>query len=135
LTTPNEYGSFEIKYQIIFKNVSKHLECFNRHGVTIIGGVAPAFQDILAAPDLDTYNFSRLKRITSGGASFPVALYQQLKEKFQVPILEMYGMTENAATLTSNPLHLQKPESVGCALDGMSVRVVNNCGRQLPPEK
>jgi long-chain acyl-CoA synthetase len=50
----------------------------------------------------------------------------------QILILEMYGMTENAATLTSNPPDLQKPGSVGRALGGMEIRVVDNTGRRLP---
>ncbi len=40
--------------------------------------------------------------------------------------------TDNAATLTSNPPDLQKPGSVGRALGGMEIRVVDNTGRRLP---
>jgi long-chain acyl-CoA synthetase len=112
--------------------VEDFLENFSRYQCTVLGAVNPVFQAILNSPKLDTSDFSALRLITSGGASLPVELYQRLKNRFKVPILEMYGMTENAATLTSNPLEKQKEGSVGVALPGMDVAVVDEEGRPLP---
>lgn len=114
-------------------DIREYLNCFDRHKATVMGAVTPVFMDILAIGDLDQYNFDSLKRITSGGASLPVTLYQRLKKQFGVPILEMYGMTENAATLTSNPLYRQKMGSVGIALDSMAVKITGEGGDELPP--
>ena len=112
--------------------VNEFLACFGRYQCTALGAVSPVFQAILGSPELAACDFSKLRLITSGGASLPVELYQKLKERFGVPILEMYGMTENAATLTSNPLEKQKRGSVGVPLPGMAVRVVDKHDRDLP---
>jgi len=113
--------------------VDDFLESFSRYQCSVIGAVNPVFQAILASPRLDETDFSNLHLIVSGGASLPVELYQQLKERFGVPILEMYGMTENAATLTSNPMETQKEGSVGVALPDMAVRVVDKTDQDLAP--
>ena len=112
--------------------VNEFLACFGRYQCTALGAVSPVFQAILGSPALAACDFSKLRLITSGGASLPVELYQKLKERFGVPILEMYGMTENAATLTSNPLEKQKRGSVGVPLPGMAVRVVDKHDKDLP---
>ncbi|MBT4089004.1 MAG: AMP-binding protein [Deltaproteobacteria bacterium] len=114
-------------------DLGEYLNCFDQHKATVMGAVTPVFMDILAIEDLDQYDFDSLKRITSGGASLPAALYQRLEKQFGVPILEMYGMTENAATLTSNPLYRQKMGSVGVVLDGMAVKVTGEGGEELLP--
>jgi long-chain acyl-CoA synthetase len=112
--------------------VNDYLESFVLHRCSIMGAVNAVFQTILASPKLDDSDLRSLRLITSGGASLPVELYRRLKERFRVPILEMYGMTENAATLTSNPLETQKEGSVGLSLPGMEVRVEDEEGRDLP---
>ena len=109
-----------------------YLENFNRYKCTVLGAVTPVFQALLASPRIDETDFSNLRLISSGGASLPVDLYKRLKERFGVPILEMYGMTENAATLTSNPLDKQKEGSVGLPLPGMLIRVADEEDRDLP---
>ncbi len=113
-------------------DVDDYLENFGRYQCTVMGAVTPVFQAVLTSPRLIDTDFSRLRLITSGGASLPVELYQRLKDRFGVPILEMYGMTENAATLTSNPMELQKKGSVGIPLPGMSLRMVDEADQDLP---
>jgi long-chain acyl-CoA synthetase len=110
-----------------------YLENFSRYQCTVMGAVTPVFQAVLASPRLKETDVSHLRLITSGGASLPVDLYQKLKDRFGVPILEMYGMTENAATLTSNTMETQKEGSVGIPLPGMSIRVVGENDQNLPP--
>jgi long-chain acyl-CoA synthetase len=110
-----------------------YLENFSRYQCTVMGAVTPVFQAVLASSRLNETDFSHLRLITSGGASLPADLYQKLKDRFGVPILEMYGMTENAATLTSNPMETQKEGSVGIPLPGMSIRVVGENDQDLPP--
>jgi len=113
-------------------DVDDYLDNFGRYRCTVMGAVTPVFQAVLASPRLPETDFSHLRLITSGGTSLPMDLYQLLKDRFEVPILEMYGMTENAATLTSNPMEKQKEGSVGVPLPGMSVRVVNEADQDLP---
>lgn len=111
-----------------------YLQKFHDYGCTTMGGVSAVFQAILSCSELSRFDFSKLRRITSGGTSLPHEVYRQLSHHFQVPVIEMYGMTENAATLTSNPLSQQKTGAVGIPLPGMEVKIVDKEGRSLPAE-
>jgi long-chain acyl-CoA synthetase len=112
--------------------VSAFLKDNSTYKCTILPGVQAVFRAILDTPNLDQYDLSNIRIITSGANKLPVEIYKKLKERFNLPILEMYGMTENAATLTSNPMDRQKPGSVGLPLPGMQVRIVGDAGRELP---
>jgi long-chain acyl-CoA synthetase len=114
-------------------DVEDFLMNFGKYRCTVLGAVNPVFQAILSSSLFEKTDFRNLRLLTSGGASLPVDLYQRLKKHFGVPILEMYGMTENAATLTSNPMEKQKEGSVGVALPGMSVSVIDKEGNPAPP--
>lgn len=113
-------------------NCEDYLQKFHDYKCTTMGGVSAVFQAVLTSPALSRFDFSRLCRITSGGTSLPNEIYNQLSERFQVPIIEMYGMTENSATLTSNPLSKQKIGSVGIPLPGMKIKIVDEKGCPLP---
>jgi len=58
--------------------------------------------DLLANPQLDKFDFSSLRRITSGGASMPEEVWNRLRDIMGISFLEAYGMTEAAATTHLN---------------------------------
>lgn len=63
---------------------------------------------ITAIPDflrlVGRLNFDQLRFVRSASAPLPNNLYQQLKEKYQVPIIEAFGMTEALSHCFTNPL-------------------------------
>jgi acyl-CoA synthetase (AMP-forming)/AMP-acid ligase II len=57
-----------------------------------------------------------------------------MEERFGVPVLEAYGMTEAAHQMASNPLPpgSRKPGSVGSGT-GVSITILSDKGDELPP--
>lgn len=113
-------------------DIEDYMESFDRYKCTTIGGVTAVFLEILRHKSMQKNGFPHLKRITSGGASLPTDMFQKLSETFKVPVIEMYGMTENAATLTSNLLQKQKIGSVGVPLPGMEVQIMDEHDKVMP---
>lgn len=74
-----------------------------------------------------------LRFIRSCSASLPPQTMAEMEEKFGVPVLEAYGMTEAAHQMASNPLPpgARKPGSVGSGT-GVSIAILNEKGDLLP---
>lgn len=73
-----------------------------------------------------------LRFIRSSSASLAPHIMLALEEKFKVPVLEAYGMTEASHQVASNPLPPapRKPRSVGMAA-GPEVAIMDEQGRML----
>jgi len=76
-----------------------------------------------------------LRLCVSGAAPLPVKVINEFESAFKVPLLEGYGLTEASPVVSINPLDKErrKPGTVGLPLPGISVKVVDECGDQLPP--
>jgi acyl-CoA synthetase (AMP-forming)/AMP-acid ligase II len=75
-----------------------------------------------------------IRFVRSCSAALPPALHRRIEERFGVPVLEAYGMTEASHQITSNPLENGRVVvgSVGVPT-GTDVRVVSPDGVTLPP--
>ena len=87
--------------------------------------------EILRADDGTALSCLRLLRSVS--APLPPALREGFEARFGVPIIEIYGMSETAGTITSNPLPpAERPVgSVGLPVH-LAVRIVGEDGAELP---
>src|SRR5215813_1699676 len=74
-----------------------------------------------------------LRFVRSCSASLPPKMLAEGEEKFGVPMLEAYGMTEAAHQMASNPLPpgVRKPGSVGCGT-AVSIAILSKAGDLLP---
>ncbi len=103
------------------------------HRVSTVAGVPSMFRSLLDLPaaELRTATAS-LRLCTSGGAPLPERWLARFTEATGLPIHEGYGLTEAAPVLTTNPLGgTPKPGSVGRALPGVELRLVDSDGRPL----
>jgi len=66
----------------------------------------------------------RLRMIIVGGAPCPAPVLKGLGE-LGIPVAEGYGLTETAPVLTINPPQRPKPGSVGPALAGVELRILD----------
>jgi acyl-CoA synthetase (AMP-forming)/AMP-acid ligase II len=75
-----------------------------------------------------------LRFVRSSSASLPGAVLDGLRELFDVPVIEAYGMTEASHQMTCNPLppRSTKPGSVGVPT-GIEVTILDNDGNEMPP--
>ena len=79
-------------------------------------------QELLALPDIGQLSGIRLKL---GGSHVPLPLRQQLREQITSKLQAGYGTTETGAIGFTDPNDSDAGESVGRALAGLDVRVVN----------
>ena len=78
----------------------------------------------------DTIKANPLRFLRSSSASLPAQVMEALRETFNAPVVEAYGMTEATHQMCCNPLERQKPGSVGVAA-GPEVRIAHETENHL----
>ena len=101
-----------------------------REGVTIFAGVPTMYWALLNHPGAEKHDLekisSNLRLCISGGAAMPVEVMKAFEAKFNVTILEGYGLSETSPVATFNRLDRPtKPGSIGLPVWGVSVRLVD----------
>ena len=95
-----------------------------RYHPEIFGSVPTVLAASLAVP-IGNADISSLRYSAGGGSAIPVAVGKALQEKFNIPVIEVYGMTETASVHTiayiDRPIRLG---SVGHPVPYSRVRVV-----------
>ena len=76
-----------------------------------------------------------IKLHVSGGAPLPEEILRQFKAKFGKTIIEGYGLSEASPVVSVNLLNKQKALSVGPALEGVRVKVVDEHEMEVPTGK
>ena len=89
--------------------------------VTWINAV-PAILSILAAEPGDDPLPRAVRFVRSASAPLPVPVLERFEQRWRVPVVETYGMTEAASQITANPLDARRPGSVGLPV-GVELRV------------
>ncbi len=105
--------------------------------VTIFFGV-PDLYNALVKAKLPWYfmALNRIRIFVSGAAPLPSKTLEQMRRKFRrAKMLEGYGLSESAPAVCINPLHCQKHRSVGPAMPGYRVKVVDENLKELPPSE
>jgi long-chain acyl-CoA synthetase len=113
------------------------LEIMQRDNVTIFAGVPTMYWAIFNCPNADKYDLEKIGRnlrlACSGGAAMPVELMKAFNEKFNVKILEGYGLSETSPVATFNSLDRErKPGPVGLPVWGVQVRIVDPNDNDVP---
>jgi long-chain acyl-CoA synthetase len=109
------------------------LDAIERDGITIMAGVPTMYHE-LAEADIAGRDLSSLRIGSSGGAAIPVSVLQRFEAKYGITVLEGYGLSESASTVTVNPgADSRKFESIGKPLWGIELRIVGPDDQSLPP--
>ncbi|USK68550.1 long-chain-fatty-acid--CoA ligase [Peribacillus asahii] len=100
---------------------------------TMFVGVPTMYNFIYQLPEATAEDFSSIRLCISGGASIPIELLQNFQNKFNVSILEGYGLSETSPLVAINPLKgTCKPGSIGIDIPGVQSKVVDEFGKELP---
>ncbi|MDD5719186.1 MAG: AMP-binding protein [Candidatus Krumholzibacteria bacterium] len=115
-------------------DVFKRLE---QHGVTTFPGVPTIYSIILAAHSRKPLSFPSVKRITNTAAALPSDYVPRLREVFpNALVFKMYGLTECKRVSYLEPeLADLKPRSVGKAIPGTEIFLLNAEGRPAAPHE
>jgi long-chain acyl-CoA synthetase len=126
---------------VIVANVmpaSKWLGAMGTENVTLILAV-PQIYAVLSKEAkglkrlyLRFWPFKKIRFAISGAAPLTQDIKDRFEEKFGVPILEGYGLTETSPVVSVNTEELQKIRSVGPAIPAVSTLVVDDEGHEVP---
>ena len=111
------------------------LEAIQAHGITIFPGVPALFQLLLAVPKLKDYNTKSLRAAGMMGMTVPLPLLRAFKAaQPHVKVVQGYGLTETSPMITVLPLEAAdtKMGSIGRAVRGIEVRIVDDAGKEVP---
>ncbi|GAA1233653.1 acyl--CoA ligase [Prauserella halophila] len=101
---------------------------------TYFSGVPAIYAMLADLPSDVSPDTSSLQFAVCGAAPANVELLAKFHDRFGVPIIEGYGLSEGTCASTLNPLRgVRKAGTVGLPLPGQSVRIVNGDGRDVDP--
>jgi len=106
------------------------IELMQKEDVTVFAGVPTMWWGLLAAMDagIDVDRIARNLRIgVAGGASLPVEIINQVKDKLGITILEGYGLSETSPVATfSDPDLEPRAGSIGVPVWGVEVKLIDD---------
>ncbi len=111
-------------------DAAQALALMDKEEVTFFAGVPTMYWGLLGAltDDVDVKKIAgNLRRAVAGGASLPVEIIKEVKERFGVQILEGYGLSETSPVATFNHLDREpKPGSIGTPIWGIETKLIDH---------
>lgn len=108
-------------------------DLIEKTGTTIFLGVPSMYSLLLRLPERHTAQIQKLRFCVSGGAAMPMEVMNQFEKRFGVLIYEGDGPTECSPVTCVNPIEgLRKPQSVGPAIPGVEMKIMDETGKEKP---
>ncbi|MFB6674310.1 long-chain fatty acid--CoA ligase [Streptomyces sp. NPDC056390] len=116
------------------------LSLLERERVTFFAGVPTMYWGLLSCDTADQFDLEaiaeNLRVSVSGGAPLPLEVLKAFEQRFGVPILEGYGLSETSPVATFNrPDRPSRPGSIGLPVWGVEVKVVDGSGVETKPDE
>ncbi|MFA4915166.1 MAG: AMP-binding protein [Syntrophales bacterium] len=113
------------------------LNAIERYKVTYIAAIPEVFLGMLFYKETKQhYNVSSLRLCITGGAAMPPEFILPFEERFGIKVMEGYGLTEASPVCAfSRPDMVQKPGSIGVAIPGVEVKIVDYQGNEVSPNE
>jgi acyl-CoA synthetase (AMP-forming)/AMP-acid ligase II len=90
------------------------------------------YQRLLAQPDFDAHDLSRVRYKFATSAPFPAALKAEVLRRWPGALVEFYGMTEGGGSCVLEAhLHPTKLHTVGRPAPGSELRLIDEAGHEL----
>jgi len=113
--------------------------------VTLSNLIPTMLNMLVNTPGVETYDFSSLRVLLSGGAPIAPALVRKVMNTFRCDYIQTYGMTETSPYLTvsilKDKLELLPPEEqfkykamTGRSIVGVDLKVVRPDGQEVKPD-
>ena len=117
-------------------SISNLMELIERERATMLMGVPFVYALVvnLAEGEGVKHDLSSLRLCGSAGAALPVDILEKFQKYYSLGIVDFWGMTESSAHVTCQSVDdVGKPGSVGKALPGWELKIVDDNGQELPP--
>lgn len=104
--------------------VANYWRIIERFGVTMMAGVPTVLAGLMNVP-VDDANISSVRIALTGGTPLPTDLAAAFEAKFDIPIRNLFGMTECAGIVSITPTHGERrPNGCGFPLPYTEVKAV-----------
>jgi fatty-acyl-CoA synthase len=113
------------------------LESIQRERVTVFIGMPMAYAAMLRVSDFKRYRLSSLLICGVGAAPCPPELAREIQNRFGCAVHIGFGMTELGGGIAATSLEdarEDQAQTVGRAMPGMEIRIVDEEGQPLPPD-
>ncbi|MDO9270834.1 MAG: AMP-binding protein [Methylobacter sp.] len=123
---------------VLARSFTYPMQVFNRmnnEAVTSFAGVPTIFAMMLAQDAKQPLHFPSVRILTNAAAVLPVEFIPGIRRMFpQAGLYKMYGQTECIRGAYLNPTLADiKPESVGCAIPGTELLLLDEDGQPVAP--
>ena len=104
-----------------------------KNKITYICAVPRLYLGMMFHEGAAKFDVSSLEVCVTGGAPMPAEFIPKFEKQFGAKIVEGYGLTEASPCCSFNMLDRpQKPESIGMAITGTKIKIVDENGREVP---
>ena len=114
------------------------LNAIERDRLSKIFTVPAAMQMLLRHPRARSVDYSRIRTMIYGASPIPLDLLREAMDVFKCSFVQQYGMTEMCGTVCAlppedhDPAGNERMRSAGKPLDGVTVRILDGAGNDLP---
>lgn len=107
------------------------MKLIREHKLSLIFGVPSMFNALARLKEPTPADWTHVYAAIAGGEPLPGVLRDAFRSRYNVNLLEGYGLTETAPIVALNTPQENKPGSVGRPLPGETVRIVDDNGADL----
>jgi long-chain acyl-CoA synthetase len=108
------------------------LAAIRDQGASMFFGVPSMFAAIAHLKSATAADFANTYALITGGEPQPATLRQAFSQRFNVPLLEGYGLTETSPVVALNTPQIRRAGSVGKPVPGALVRIADDSGNTVP---
>jgi len=113
----------------------KIIQLIRDHQPEVLMAVPSMYGALLSVKDATAQDLSSVRCAISGGEPLPQDTFDAYQTRFNLRLLEGYGLTETSPITNWSTPQRCKPRSVGPALPGVNVIVVDENDKLLPPDQ
>lgn len=116
-------------------DVDEFLPAVDRYQPTFTSGVPTVYRMLANLPEgiEKNYNLSSMRFGICGAAPVSVQLFKQFESRYPFKLIEGWGLSEGTTASTLNPLDgKRKVGSIGKAMKGQEIKVVDHDGKEIP---
>jgi len=108
------------------------LTLMGKHGVTYFAGVPTMYFALLHHPEAAKHPVTTLRLCSCGGSAMPVEVMKAFDAKYNVNVLEGYGLSETSPVASFNVLDRpKKAGSIGLPLQGVEMKLIDDKGETV----
>ena len=131
LLAPQACGTSVIMDQIYAEGVADWVE---RERVTVWNGPPALLHSLVASADVPGDALASLREVWSGGSALPEELRRRFAERFGVPVIGTYGLSEAPTVVSIDPPSGEHADGAsGRVLPHLDVRILDDEGNAVAP--